>query len=434
VNAFWFRRDLRLNDNVGLFHALSKGKAVLPVFIFDTNILNDLEDKADARVEFIYQSLQEIQKQLKSFNSSLYIFYGTPVEAWKQISNEFEIENVFTNNDYEPYAIKRDNEIREFLKEKNINFHSFKDHVIFEKNEVIKKDGSPYLVFTPYSLQWKNLLDESSFKNYPSEKYLSNFFEKAFHFPGLKELDFKKTNVAFPDKIFSEKIIADYNKTRDFPAQNGTSRLSIHLRFGTISIRELTRFASKHNEKFLNELIWRDFYQMIIFHFPNAVTKAFRPEYDFIAWRNDKDDFEKWCNGKTGFPIVDAGMRELNATGYMHNRIRMITASFLTKDLLIDWRWGEAYFAKRLLDYDLASNNGGWQWSAGTGVDAAPYFRIFNPSEQAKKFDGAFKYIRKWIPELDSFEYPQPMIDHHFARDRALKVYKDALAKKKIRS
>ena len=430
VNVVWFRRDLRFHDNAALYHALKEDRPVVTIFIFDRNILDELEDRSDRRVEFIYSALQKIQEQLLRFDSTLDVRYGFPNEIWKQLVKDYSIEKVFTNNDYEPYAKKRDEEIKGLLNANSIPFHSYKDQVIFEKNEVLKDDGKPYTVFTPYSRKWKATLSNFYLSSYPTEKYYSNFLQqKEKPFLTLEEINFKPTGQKFPSKEWKKEVIKKYKEQRDYPAIAGTSRLSVHLRFGTISIRELAREATKMNETFLNELIWRDFYQMILWHFPHVVGHACKPEYDNIKWRNNENEFEAWCNGNTGYPIVDAGMRELNTTGFMHNRVRMIVASFLAKHLLIDWRWGEAYFAKKLLDFDLASNNGGWQWAAGSGCDAAPYFRIFNPYLQTQKFDPELKYIRKWVPEFEELTYRLPIVDHEFARKRCLEVYSKALKK-----
>lgn len=430
VNIFWFRRDLRLNDNAGLYHALKDGKPVVPVFIFDRNILDELDDRKDRRVEFIHHSLVQLQKQLASIGSALDVRYGFPDEVWKQLAKDYTIANVYINHDYEPYSIKRDLASARIFKENSISFHTYKDQVIFEKGEVLKDDGRPYTIFTPYSKRWKALVNDSYLSSFPTEKHFSNFFQQTSgEIISLQEMDFKSAGRSFPQKEWKIDIIKDYKKQRDYPGIAGTSRLSVHLRFGTISIRELARKAVELNEAFLNELIWRDFYQMILWHFPNVVSNAFKCEYDSIKWRNNEKEFEAWCDGETGYPIVDAGMRELNSTGFMHNRVRMIVASFLTKHLLIDWRWGEAYFAKKLLDFDLASNNGGWQWAAGSGCDAAPYFRIFNPYLQTEKFDPEERYIRKWVPEFEELGYPQPIIDHEFARKRCLEVFGKALKK-----
>lgn len=429
ISIFWFRRDLRLFDNAGLYHALKSDHPVLPIFIFDKNILDKLQNNSDARVHFIHQQLQQMQEDLGELGSSLKVYYGKPLDVWKKILKEFEVKAAFTNRDYEPYAQERDKAVYELLGKKDIPFKGFKDHVIFEKNEVLKKDGKPYTVFTPYSRIWKATLNDFYLKSYPIEEYQNNFHAcKALKIPSLKAMGFKPSTIPIPSTKVSKKIISTYNETRDYPAQIGTSRLGIHLRFGTISPRQLAKQALKLNETFLNELIWRDFYQCILFHFPHAAKSAFKPKYDVIEWRKDEQDFQKWCEGMTGYPMVDAGMRELNATGYMHNRVRMVVASFLTKHLLLDWRWGEAYFAEKLLDFDLAANNGGWQWAAGTGCDAAPYFRIFNPTSQMEKFDKQKGYIKKWIPEFGTPDYPEPMVEHKFARQRALDTYKAALS------
>lgn len=430
VTIFWFRRDLRLRDNAGLYHALKDGSPVVPVFIFDRNILDELEDKNDRRVEFIHLALQDIQQQLLKIDSSLDIRYGNPFDIYKELLKEYNIKKVFTNHDYEPYAKQRDSEILQLLNEHGVSFHTYKDQVIFEKDEVLKDDGKPYTIFTPYSRKWKAALKEYHLKAYPVKKYLANFFKQ----PGkkiisLEEMGFAPAGLPFPGKEWMGQVIRHYKEQRDIPSVQGTSRLSVHLRFGTISIRELADEAGALNETFLNELIWRDFYHMILWHFPRVVGHAFKPEYDKIRWRNNEKEFEAWCNGITGYPIVDAGMRELNQTGFMHNRVRMIVASFLTKHLLIDWRWGEAYFAKKLLDFDLAANNGGWQWAAGSGCDAAPYFRVFNPYLQTKKFDPELKYVRKWVPEFEELTYPQPIVAHEVARKRCLETYAAALKK-----
>ena len=403
---------------------------MVPVFIFDTNILDELEDKADRRVEFIHLALQEMQQELIKKGSTLDVRYGEPKAIFEQLANEYSIEAVYTNHDYEPYAKERDAAIEKFLKQHGIGFQTFKDQVIMEKEEVLKDDGKPYTVFTPYSRRWKATLTPFHLKSYPTEKYFSNFFKQSIRqIISLQQMGFIATGLSFPAKSWKEGVIRRYKEQRDIPSIEGTSRLSVHLRFGTISIRELAREAGVLNESFLNELIWRDFYHMILWHFPRVVGHAFKPEYDRIKWRNNPQEFAAWCEGRTGYPIVDAGMRELNETGFMHNRVRMIVASFLTKHLLIDWRWGEAYFAKKLLDFDLAANNGGWQWAAGSGCDAAPYFRVFNPYLQTQKFDPDLKYIRKWVPEFEELTYPRPIVEHDVARKRCLETYAMALKK-----
>ena len=452
ISLFWFRRDLRLEDNAGLYHALRGPNPVLPIFIFDREILDDLTDKKDARVEFIYNAVAALKKQLEGLGSTMLILYGKPIEIWAQLIEKYTIAAVYTNHDYEPYAIDRDNALRQLLTAKGIAFHTYKDHVIFEKGEVLKSDGTPYIVFTPYSKRWLEKLQTQwrtvtgddgepqriSFylTSYPTEKYFDNFLKInpeihhssfATHY-SLKDMGFEPSGLYFPPTSVARSLIRNYDKTRDIPSLPGTSRLGVHFRFGTISIREKARHAQPLNTTYLNELIWRDFYSQILGHFPHVVGHPFRPQYDRIEWRNAPEDFEKWKNGRTGYPIVDAGMRELNATGFMHNRVRMIVASFLSKHLLLDWRLGEAYFAQKLLDFDLASNSGGWQWAVGCGTDAAPYFRIFNPSEQTKKFDPKHQYIRKWVPEFETHQYPEPMVEHKFARERCLLAYKSALS------
>jgi deoxyribodipyrimidine photo-lyase len=428
IAIFWFRRDLRITDNSGLFHALKSGLPVLPIFIFDTEILDKLNSKSDARVTFIYNQLQIINSEIEKFGSSLKVLHGKPLESFQKLTGEFEIAAVYTNNDYEPYAIQRDKEIEIFLKQKGIVFHTFKDHLIFEHNEVLKDDGTPYTVFTPYSRKWKQKLEKSGIPEFPSQNHLQSLYKtKPFHFPEIGEIGFVKSQIQVPEMNISEQLIKNYAEKRDLPALDATSKLGVYLRFGTISIREVTRIALTFSEVFLNELIWRNFFSQILLHFPQVEKKAFKPKYDFIQWRNNEKEFEAWCRGETGYPMVDAGMRELSETGFMHNRVRMVTASFLTKHLLIDWRWGEAWFAEKLLDFDLASNNGNWQWAAGCGCDAAPYFRVFNPESQQQKFDPQAKYILKWVPEYGTVKYPQPIVEHAFARERVLQVYKSAL-------
>ena len=431
VTVFWFRRDLRLDDNTGLWHALRQSDPVLPVFIFDKNILDQLEAKADRRVEFIHAALKDMQEQLHAIHSTLHVLYDTPLGAFRQLMKQYEITAVFTNHDYELYARDRDEAVRTLLEEQNIPFHTFKDQVIFEKNEVVKDDGKPYTVFTPYSKRWLALLEDNPVKNYSDKKTLHHFLQQSpIAIPSLRSIGFQQVDQPFPAKELSKAMLQHYGERRDFPAIAGTSKLGVHLRFGTVSIRKLLQQAIPLSDVYVNELIWRDFYQMICWHFPHiGQGRAFRPAYDLIRWRNNESEFEKWKEGLTGYPIVDAGMRELNATGYMHNRVRMIVASFLSKHLLIDWRWGEAYFAEKLLDYDFAANNGGWQWAAGSGCDAAPYFRVFNPTLQAKKFDPEGKYIRRWVPEVEEFGYPEPIVNHELARKRCLEVYSKVLKK-----
>lgn len=427
IAVHWFRRDLRLEDNTALFEALSNHPAVLPIFIFDSNILDELP-RVDKRVVFIHDTLSRLDAQLRAMGSGILCLTGKPLAVWNYILSAYQVSAVYTNRDYEPYAKLRDTEVMQLLEKHHIPMHICKDHVVREMDEVLKDDGTPYTVYTPYSRRWKLTLPADAFEPKPSEKWLKHFVRMPLpELPSLQDLGFQYIDPEIPSAVPDKKIIAQYHETRDFPAMQGTTKMSVHLRFGTISIRSLMRIAVQLNEKYYNELIWREFYQSILWHFPHVVGNAFKKEYDRIVWRNNETEFEAWCNGMTGYPIVDAGMRELNATGYMHNRVRMIVASFLTKDLLIDWRWGEAYFAEKLLDFDLASNNGGWQWAAGCGVDAAPYFRIFNPAEQTRKFDPKGIYIRTWVPELDTMQYPLPIVDHAFARKRTLEAYAVAL-------
>lgn len=431
ISIFWFRRDLRLADNHGLHEALSSGCPVLPIFIFDRKILDKLDRPVDLRVQFIHESLSEMNRELLKLGSGLSVFYSTPQETFEELLQAYDIESVYTNHDFEPYAIKRDDMISILLKSKGVAFKTYKDHVVFENKEVSKDDGSPYTVFTPYSRKWKSTLISNPIKSYPSESLKSNFLKyKSAEIPTLKSMDFDHVTFTYPSKKVPDATIKEYAQSRDFPSIAGTTKFGIHLRFGTLSIRSLVQYDQGSSETFLNELIWRDFYQMILANFPHVGQgNAFKREYDRIIWRNNEEEFEKWCNGQTGYPIVDAGMRELSATGFMHNRVRMITASFLTKHLLIDWRWGEAWFASKLLDFDLASNNGGWQWAAGSGCDAAPYFRIFNPALQTQRFDKEAKYIRKWVPEFDTLEYAQPIVVHEMARKRCLETYAKYLGK-----
>jgi len=427
ISIFWFRRDLRLYDNTGLYYALQEDNPVLPLFIFDTEILDDLKDKNDARVTFIHNQITKINNQLKEIDSGILVKNGKPEDIFKALIEKYDIQSVFTNRDYEPYALERDEKIDNILKHHGIGFYDFKDHVIFEKDEILTGSNEPYKVFTPFKNKWLEKLETGHLHPFEIKLVKIKFHSFSPSVPTLNDIGFERSSIEIPEKKYDRDIINNYDTDRDFPAKNGTSRLGIHLRFGTISIREAVSIAKETNDTWLNELIWRDFYSMILANFPHVVSKAFKEKYDAVPWRNNKEDFQKWCDGKTGYPIVDAGMRELNETGYMHNRVRMITASFLTKHLLIDWRWGEAYFAEKLLDYELASNNGGWQWAAGTGTDAQPYFRIFNPYSQTDKFDKQNNYIKKWIPELNTDQYPKPMVDHKEARQRALDTYKSAL-------
>ena len=427
LNLFWFRRDLRLIDNHGLYEALQSELPVLPIFIFDTNILDKLENKEDKRVDFIFQALEKLNEYLEKQGKSIQFFYGKPLEIYENLTQKYEIGNVFCNEDYEPYAIKRDQEIKDFLASKNINFYQFKDQVIFQKDEITKADGKPYTVYTPYSKQWLLKFNDQNLEFFASEKKLDNLLNIEKQNITLEHIGFKKTNYLFEPPKINLEILEKYHETRNSPTKE-TSQMSVHLRFGTISTRKLVKLASELNDNtYLKELIWREFFMQILWHFPKVIHHSFKEKYDNIAWENNEELFQKWCEGKTGYPIVDAGMRELNETGLMHNRVRMVCASFLTKHLLTDWRIGEAYFAEKLMDYDLSANNGNWQWSAGSGCDAAPYFRVFNPEEQQKKFDPKFIYIKKWVKEFGTSTYPKPIIEHKFARERALKRYKEGL-------
>lgn len=428
ISICWLRRDLRIEDNAALYHALKSGYPVLLLFIFDTKILSKLQNKQDARVTFIFDTLQELNLQLREFNASILIKYGSTEQVWGEVLDSHAVKKVYTNHDYEPYARERDDALAGYLSSEGISFHTFKDQAIFEKNEIIKADGKPYTVFTPYFRQWQHKLNDFYLKPYPVSKYLHHLLPGENETgPSLMKMGFERSKQQFPPKNFAAKLQA-YEEKRDFPAEDATTHLGLHLRFGTISIREAARQAlAQKAEKWLSELAWRDFYMMILWHFPDIVNRSFKPAYDQIKWINNERDFEKWCEGKTGYPLVDAGMRQLNATGYMHNRVRMVVASFLTKHLLIDWRWGEAYFAEKLLDYEQASNVGGWQWACGCGNDAAPYFRVFNPELQARKFDPDCRYVHQWVPELKQQKHVKPIVEHAFARERVLKVFKAAL-------
>lgn len=429
VNIFWFRRDLRLDDNHGLFKALNGSHSVLPVFIFDSDILKKLPED-DARVTFIHKTLQTINKTLQNkYDSSLAMYFGKPNDVFQQLIEDYNINTVYTNHDYEPYATQRDNSIEHLLEKNSITFETFKDHVIFEKDEIVKSDGTPYMVYTPYMKTWKSNFKPSDVETCDTKSFLKNLIQNT-KLPNLSlsDIGFRESNQLIQDFIVNPELIKNYEATRNFPSQDSTSKLGPHLRFGTVSIRKMMQKAiAEENEIFWQELIWREFFTTILWHYPHTVTESFKPQYDHILWRNNEDEFKLWCEGKTGYPLVDAGMRQLNETGFMHNRIRMLVGSFLCKHLLIDWRWGEAYFAEKLHDYELASNIGNWQWVAGCGVDAAPYFRIFNPTTQIEKFDKNLKYLKKWVPDFQELTYPQPMVQHKFARERCLSVYKEAL-------
>lgn len=430
VSVFWFRRDLRIDDNHGLFQALQSGETILPLFIFDSNILSTLP-KADARVSFIHSEICKLKQVFQQHMSDIQVCYGTPQEVFLSLFRQYDIKNIYTNHDYEPYAISRDTAIKKLITAHGGKFFSYKDQVLFEKNEILKKDNTPYTVFTPYSKIWKRTLESTKIPLYKSQEHLHNLSPVPHPLPliSLEEMGFTKSTLSFPSAEYSIDVLKTYDQTRDIPSIPGTSRIGVHLRFGTLSIRKILQKGLLYNETFVNELIWREFFMQILWHFPHVVETSFRKKYECIAWENNRTFFECWKNGETGYPLVDAGMRELNATGFMHNRVRMLTASFLCKHLLIDWKWGEKYFAEKLLDFDLSSNNGGWQWCAGTGCDASPYFRIFNPESQMKKFDPHQIYIQKWVPEFGTSEYRPPILEHATARKKALERYKEALGK-----
>lgn len=429
VTIFWFRRDLRLEDNRGLQAALQSPYPVVPLFIFDRTILDGLRDRNDRRVSLIHRWVGELAEQIAGCGSSLLVEHGTPEEVFTRLVERFDVRAVYTNRDYEPMAIARDAAIERLLSQRGIPLMTFKDQCIFEAGEIRKPDGTPYTVYTPYSKAWRARLTPSDYAECRTDHLLDRLWKaEPLPIPSLESLGFHRTSVFIPPLDTSDELLARYPAARDYPADDATSHASIYLRFGKVSIRALVRRALECNaDAWLRELIWREFFMMILAEFPHVVTRSFHPEYDTIAWRNDEEDFRRWCEGRTGFPLVDAGMRQLNQTGTMHNRVRMVVASFLTKDLLIDWRWGEAYFAEKLLDFELSSNNGNWQWAAGTGCDAAPYFRVFNPLLQQAKFDPHGTYVRRWIPELGTPEYPTPMIDHTVARERVLDAYRHAI-------
>ncbi len=429
ISIFWFRRDLRLEDNAGFHEALVSSKNVLPIFIFDKDILDSLP-RNDARVTFIHETLQALNTKLKNeYGSGIAMYHGKPMDIYEQLISKYDVDTVYTNTDYEPYAIARDNAIKALLDSNGIAFKSVKDQMIFEKDEIVKKDGTPYKVYTPYSKRWIEAYHSGRMISYPSEALLDATI-KSIDLPNLdlEAIDFNKSMIEIAKYDSSESLIGDYEATRNFPAMDSTSKLGPHLRFGTVSIRKMVGKAAKQsNITFLKELIWREFFTQILWHFPHTATDSFKPKYDRIEWRNDETEFKKWCDGETGYPLVDAGMRQLNQTGFMHNRVRMLVGSFLCKHLLVDWRWGEAYFALKLHDYDMSSNVGNWQWVAGCGVDAAPYFRIFNPTTQIEKFDKQLDYVKKWVPNFQELTYPTPIVDHKMARERCLKVYKAAI-------
>lgn len=466
----WFRRDLRDYDHAALFQALKSSQEVYCVFIFDTEILDRLPDRADRRVEFIWESVRELKQALQQQGADLIVRHGAASIEIPQLAKELNVTAVYANHDYEPAAIRRDASVADSLIHAGIAFHSFKDQAIFERDEVLTQTGKPYGVFTPYKNAWLKKLDDFYLQPYPVDRYISHLARgKVVELPSLESMGFKRTNLGSfmlptgmsgAQRLFEDFIerMPMYQAARDFPAIKGPSYLSVHLRFGTISIRQLARTAwhmgGAGAETWLSELIWRDFYFQVLHHHPHiAEGQAFKAEFDRLPFPNDKALFRAWCEGSTGYPLVDAAMRQLNQTGWMHNRLRMVTASFLVKDLLIDWRWGERYFADKLLDFDFSANNGGWQWAASTGCDAQPWFRIFNPVTQSEKFDAGGKFIRKYIPELAACnqkeihapwlmpvlrqqelgiaigkDYPMPVVDHALQRSKALTLYKQASA------
>ncbi len=428
INIFWFRRDLRLEDNVGLYHALSSDLPVLPIFIFDSDILDKLP-KDDARVTFIHECLSRMNDQLAVSQKTIAQYHGNPIDIFETLTSKYTINTVYTNHDYEPYAIQRDTTIEAFLKSTSVAFKTFKDQVIFERNDIVKKDGTPYVVYTPYMKQWKTNFSSDMVASYDSLALINNLYnDDALPSLSLVDIGFESSDQKIQNYKISTSLIENYEATRNFPALDATSKLGPHLRFGTVSVRAMVRMATQtKNEVFWQELIWREFFMQILWHFPHTKDSSFKPKYDRIEWRNNEVEFKAWCDGKTGYPLVDAAMRQLNETGFMHNRVRMLVGSFLCKHLLIDWRWGEAYFAEKLHDYEMASNVGNWQWVAGCGVDAAPYFRIFNPTSQVEKFDKDLTYIKRWAPDFQELTYPQPIVDHKMARERCLEVYKSAL-------
>ena len=430
IALFWFRRDLRLDDNVGLYHAIKNETKLLPIFIFDSDILNRLP-KEDARVCFLYQQIEELNQQLAESNNKIHVYYGKPLDIFRKILSANAVHAVYTNRDYEPYSTQRDAEIKALLSENDVTFSTFKDHVIFEQDEVVKSDGTPYRVYTPYSRVWLDKFDrQKHLKSHRIEDFEKLTTLADHNNPSLTDIGFTTSKITAPQYNTSDEIIDQYEARRNTPAVEGTSKVGVHLRFGTLSIRKaVAKALESTNQTFLKELIWREFFMQILWHFPHTENKSFKPQYDRIEWRNNPEEFKRWCDGETGYPFVDAGMRELNETGFMHNRVRMLVGSFLCKHLLIDWRLGEAYFAEKLLDYEMASNVGNWQWVAGCGVDAAPYFRIFNPTEQIKKFDKDHAYIKKWVPDYQTSSYAKQIVDHKMARERCLETYKSALNK-----
>ncbi len=426
LTLFWFRRDLRIADNVGLKRALASGRPVAPVFIFDQNILKSLK-RDDARVTFIHQALDRLGEEIEERGGQLTVFHGRPLEVFRGLFLENKIESIYCNEDYEPYARERDDEVAALAKERGVGFHAFKDQVIFNAGDVLKDDSTPYRMFTPYYRRWKEKLRNIKFESPQTRGQLASLGGAR---PTLEDIGFRSSALELPPRVLSRSKIKAYTKTRDDMSLDATTRMGIHLRFGTVSVRACAKLALELSETWLRELAWREFFMQILYHFPRTVSEPFDERYRKVEWINDEKQFQLWREGRTGYPIVDAGMRELNATGFMHNRARMIVGSFLTKHLLIDWRWGERYFAEKLLDFELASNVGNWQWVAGSGCDAAPYFRIFNPALQAKKFDAQGGYVRRWVPEAGTKAYVEPIVDHETARRRALVTLNRAMKEK----
>ena len=423
---FWFRRDLRLEDNHGLYQAALRGRRVRPLFIFDTDILDKLP-RADARVEFILRAVEKLHHDLRALGGGLTVEIGRPIEVIARLIAQHKISEVITNEDYEPYATERDRKIRAQLTAAGVGFTAFKDHVIFGPGDILKDDGTPYRVYGAYARRWRERFTADMPKPYRSGSALLKVgATRGAGPPTLARLGFTPAGIEFPDPRPSKKIIAEYADTRNLMGVDGTSRMGVHLRFGTISVRKLARI-SIDSSVYFGELIWREFFMQVLAHNPRTTRESYDLRFERVRWRSSRADFKRWCEGRTGYPVVDAGMRELNQTGFMHNRARMITGSFLCKHLLLDWRWGERYFALKLLDYDQSSNVGNWQWVAGCGCDPAPYFRVFNPTLQAKRFDPTGLYAGRWIPELEDGSYTDPMVPHEFARRRALGTFSAAV-------
>ncbi len=463
----WFRRDLRDYDHAALYHALKRARQVACAFVFDREILDALADPADRRVEFIHASVCELQQALEARGGGLVVRYGYARDEIVRLAVDFEVDAVFFNHDDDPEALARDSAVDAALGARGIAVHHCKDAVIFEREEVLTSAGRPYSVFTPYKNAWLKTLTPFQLRAYPVDARADRLAPQSTPVPGLQDMGFVSTNLrelrlptgmAGGAQLFDDFLqrIDRYQEARDFPAQKGPSYLSVHLRFGTVSVRQLAAAAWQHGgrgaQTWLSELIWRDFYHQILWHRPDVASgHAFKPQYDALPWPNPPTHFEAWCEARTGYPLVDAAMRQLNQTGYMHNRLRMVTAAFLTKDLLVDWRLGERYFAARLIDFDLAANSGGWQWAASVGCDAPPWFRIFNPVTQSEKFDPGGRLIRRYLPELaevpDRYvhapwampaaeqkragcvigrDYPAPVVDHATQRGLALALFRHA--------